>query len=559
MTDLTLREDPRFPRPTGPVCLVILDGVGLGPADAGNAWHLARTPVLDALMDGPVTGSLRAHGRAVGMPSDADMGNSEVGHNALGAGRIFEQGASLVQAALGSGEAFTGQAWRELVASPTRTLHLVGLWSDGNVHSHLDHAYRLIAQALADGLSRVRLHLLLDGRDVGETSALDYVGPLESRIAAWRAEGHDVAVASGGGRMVVTMDRYDADWRIVERGWRAHVHGEGRLFTSASAAIAAARAEQPGIGDQNLPPFVVASPDDPSRPAGPMADGDAVVLFNFRGDRAIQLTRAFETPADAPFPPFDRGRVPAVRFAGMTQYDGDLGLPRRFLVSPPRFTGTLGERLAAAGLRQLAVSETQKYGHVTYFFNGNRPEAFAPDHERYIEIPSDRVDFATRPWMKAAEVVDATLEALDAFAPAFVRVNLANGDMVGHTGRLLPAILAMEAVDLALGRLLEGVAQRGGLAVVLADHGNCEEMYERDPKTGAFRVGADGALRPRTSHTTNPVPLAITGPGAGTAWELDPTVERPGLANIAATCLNLLGFEAPADYAPSVLRPRLRS
>ncbi len=556
MTDtLALRPDPRFAAPLGPVCLIILDGVGLGPRDEGNAWHLARTPVLDALMDGPVTGALRAHGKAVGMPSDADRGTSEVGHNALGAGRVMEQGASLVQVALASGDAFHGEAWRALMASPTGTLHLVGLWSDGNVHSHIDHAYRLIERALADGMRRVRLHLLLDGRDVGETSALDYVGPLEARITAWRADGHDVSVASGGGRMGVTMDRYDADWRIVERGWRAHVQGEGRRFSSASEAILAARSEQPGISDQDLPAFIVADPADRSAPAGPMRDGDAVVLFNFRGDRAIQLTRAFETPFDAPFTHFDRVVVPAVLFAGMTQYDGDLGLPRRFLVSPPRFSGTLGERLAQAGLRQLAVSETQKFGHVTYFFNGNRPEAFAPALERYIEIPSDRVDFATRPWMKAAEVVDATLEALDAFAPAFVRVNLANGDMVGHTGRLLPSIIAMEAVDLALGRLLAGVAKRGGIAVVLADHGNCEEMYERDPKTGAFRRGPDGTPRPRTSHTTNPVPLAIVGPGAGEAWRIDATVAQPGLANIAATCLNLLGFAAPADFEPSVIAP----
>jgi 2,3-bisphosphoglycerate-independent phosphoglycerate mutase len=556
MTDpLALRQDPRFPAPSGPVCLVILDGVGLGPKDDGNAWHLARTPVLDGLMQGPVVGALRAHGKAVGLPSDADMGNSEVGHNALGAGRVLEQGASLVQAALASGDAFRGEAWRALMGAPSGTLHLVGLWSDGNVHSHVDHAYRLIAQALADGMRRVRLHLLLDGRDVGATSALEYVAPLEARIAAWRAEGHDVAVASGGGRMRVTMDRYDADWRIVERGWRAHVHGEGRLFASASEAIASARAEEAGVSDQDLPPFIVADPTDLSAPAGPMRDGDAVVLFNFRGDRAIQLTRAFETPADAPFHQFDRGFVPSVLFAGMTQYDGDLGLPRRFLVSPPRFSGTLGERLARAGLPQLAVSETQKYGHVTYFFNGNRPEAFAPALERYVEIPSDRVDFATRPWMKAAEVVDATLESLDDFAPAFVRVNLANGDMVGHTGRLLPSIIAMEAVDLALGRLLAGLAKRGGTAIVLADHGNCEEMYERDAKTGAFRLGPDGTPRPRTSHTTNPVPLAIVGPGAGSAWALDPSVARPGLANIAATCLNLLGLEAPPDFEPSLLRP----
>jgi 2,3-bisphosphoglycerate-independent phosphoglycerate mutase len=449
------------------------------------------------------------------------------------------------------------------MASPTKTLHLIGLWSDGNVHSHIAHAYRIVEQALGDGIERVRLHLLLDGRDVGETSALDYVEPLEARIAAWQAAGNDVAVASGGGRMRVTMDRYDADWRIVERGWHAHVLGRGRLFASASKAVATLRAEQPGVIDQNLPPFVIGAPDKAETPAGPIGDGDGVLFFNFRGDRAIQISRAFETPAEASFPFFERERVPQCIYAGMMQYDGDLQLPRRFLVSPPRFDRTVGEYLAANGRRQLAISETQKFGHVTYFFNGNRPEAFAPPLERYIEIPSDRVDFATRPWMKAAEIVDAALEACDDFQPSFVRMNLANGDMVGHTGRLLSAILAMEAVDLSLGRLLEGIAARKGTAIILADHGNCEEMFERD-KSGAFKVGADGRRKARTSHTTHPVPLIIVGPDAGRTFRLAPSVsgpdttpaaDAPGLANIAATCLNLLGFQPPSDYAPSVVIP----
>jgi 2,3-bisphosphoglycerate-independent phosphoglycerate mutase len=548
--DLKLSPHPILGRPEGPLFLIVLDGVGLGPADDGNAWHLARTPVLDALMKGPVVGALKAHGTAVGLPSDGDMGNSEVGHNALGAGRIFEQGAKLVQAALENGSAFESETWRALTTPATETLHLIGLWSDGNVHSHVAHAYRVAARALAEGVRRVRFHVLLDGRDVGETSALEYVAPLEAWIAERRAEGHDVAIASGGGRMRVTMDRYDADWAIVERGWRAHVLGEARRFSSATAAIETFRSEDPGVIDQNLPAFVVASAD--GGPVGPIVDGDAVLFFNFRGDRAIQISKAFESPAAGPFPHFDRVRVPAVTYAGMMQYDGDLKLPQLYLVSPPRFSRTLGEYLARNGLRQLAVSETQKFGHVTYFFNGNRPDPFSPALERYIEIPSDRVDFATRPWMKAAEIVDATLEACDTFRPDFVRINLANGDMVGHTGRLLSAILAMEAVDLSLGRLLEGIAARHGTAIVLADHGNCEEMFERD-KQGAFRVEPSGRRKPRTSHTTHPVPLIITGPGARERYRLRAHAQYGGLANVAATCLNLLGYAAPADYAESLI------
>jgi 2,3-bisphosphoglycerate-independent phosphoglycerate mutase len=555
MSLLDLSPHPIFKPAPGPVVLVVLDGVGLGPLDEGNAWHLARTPVLDALVRTPVYGSLRASGRAVGLPSDEDIGNSEVGHNALGAGRIFDQGSKLVGQAISTGELWQGAAWRWAI-EPLRggpgTLHLVGLWSDGNVHAHIDHAYAMIERALLEGVRRVRLHLLLDGRDVGETSALDYLEPLEARIAQWRAAGHDVLVASGGGRMKVTMDRYEADWRIVERGWRAHVLGDARRFTAASEAVRAFRAETPGVIDQNLPAFTIADPHDPSAPAGTIDDGDTVLLFNFRGDRAIELTRAFEAPPGA-FAPFARERVPAVRFAGMMQYDGDLKLPARFLVAPPRIEGSVGELLARAGRRQLALSETQKFGHVTYFFNGNNSQPFAPELERYVEIPSDRVDFSERPWMKAAEITDETLASIDLFRPDFVRINYPNGDMVGHTGQLLPAIVSMEAVDLSLGRLLAGLATRNATAIVLADHGNCEEMIERDKKSGKLLAGADGRPKPRTSHTTNPVPCAIVGPGAGVVYHWA-APDDAGLSNVAATCLELLGFAVPDGYRPSLIR-----
>ncbi len=552
--DWKLQEHPFLRPPEGPVCLIVLDGVGLGPTDQGNAWYQARTPYLDELVAGPVSGRLQAHGTAVGMPSDDDMGNSEVGHNALGAGRVFDQGAKRVGAAIESGSLFEGDAWRWLAETwrAGGTLHLMGLWSDGNVHSHVDHAYALMERAVAEGCKRVRLHLLLDGRDVGETSALEYVDPLEVRLQGLRDRGVDARVASGGGRMVTTMDRYEADWAIVERGWRAHVHGEGRQFASATEAIETYRREKRGVIDQNLPPFVVAADGEP---VGRIVDGDAVVFFNFRGDRAIEITRAFETPADQPFP-FDRGAVPEVRFAGMMRYDGDLGLPRQFLVSPPSIDRTLPEYLARNGLRQLAVSETQKFGHVTYFFNGNNSGKFDQELERWVEIPSDQVDFSERPWMKAAEITDAVLAHVDAFRPHFVRVNFANGDMVGHTGRLRPALVAMEALDLCLERLVDGLLERGAICVITADHGNCEEMFERDKKTGSLIPLNDGSsYKARTSHTLNPVPCVIVGGGAGTRFHWDGDVRRPGLANLAATCLNLLGLQAPDDYLPPVIAP----
>jgi 2,3-bisphosphoglycerate-independent phosphoglycerate mutase len=539
-----LVSHPQFSAPEGPVVLVILDGVGLGPLDEGNAWHLARTPVLDNLMTSAVRGSLKAHGPAVGLPGEDDLGNSEVGHNALGAGRIFDQGAKLVSQAIASRRLFEGEAWRGLVHGAP-TLHLIGLWSDGNVHSHIEHAYALVEEALREGC-RVRLHLLLDGRDVPPTSALEYVEPLEEKIAAWRGRGHDVAVASGGGRMKVTMDRYEADWKMVELGWKTHVLGEGRRFPSLSQAIVTLR-EETGADDQNLPAFVIGE----EAPNGPIRDGDSVIFFNFRGDRAIEISRAFDAP-EGQFSPFERGLVPKVRYAGMMQYDGDLKIPRNYLVEPPAIDATLGEYLAATGKRQLAISETQKFGHVTYFFNGNNSEPFSRELERYVEIPSDTVDFSERPGMKAAEIVDRCLAEIDAFRPDFVRINLPNGDMVGHTGHLNAAILAMESVDLSLGRLLKGLEKRRATVIVLADHGNCEEMVERDKKTGALKRDKQGRFVPRTSHTTNPVPCVIVGPRAGRGYVWAGPSDA-GLANVAATCLLLLGLRPPADYQPPLI------
>lgn len=541
MHEWTLKPGPR-PAVAGPVVVVVLDGVGLGPQDAGNAFHLARTPVLDRLMAAGCV-PLAAHGKAVGLPSNEDMGNSEVGHNAMGAGRVFAQGASLVEQALESGRIW-GPTWQWLIGGGT--LHLLGLLSDGNVHSHERHLHALLRRAAADGVARVRVHALLDGRDVSEQSALIYSERLENLLTELSRDGRDYRVASGGGRMLVTMDRYEADWAMVARGWALHVRGEGPRFASLSAAIQAARAAQPGLSDQYLPGFVVA---DEAGPVGPIQAGDGVCLFNFRGDRAIEISRAF---TEATLTTFDRGPLPVLRFAGMMQYDGDLQLPERFLVEPPAIERTLGEYLAHNGVPQYACSETQKFGHVTFFWNGNRSGRFSEALETYEEITSDRVSFEERPWMKAAEITDATLNALKSGRFRHARINYPNGDMVGHTGHLGAAIVAVEAVDLALGRLLAGIAQLGGVALVTADHGNCDEMFQRH-KDGTFDRDANGRPRVRTSHTLNPVPLCLFDPRGQVQARLSATVPEPRLANLAATVLELLGFAAPEDYEPSLL------
>ena len=346
--------------------------------------------------------------------------------------------------------------------------------------------------------------------------------------------------------MVTTMDRYEADWSVVERGWNAHVHGQARRFGTAREAIETFRAEDAGLIDQFLPPFVIAQG---GAPAGPMRDGDAVVLFNFRGDRALEISRAFEEGKQ--FDKFERGRVPDLLYAGMTLYDGDLNIPKTYLVPPPAIERTLGEYLARTGVRQFACSETHKYGHVTYFWNGNRGGKFDERLETYVELPSDRVLFEQRPWMQAAQITDKTLEALASGDFRFLRINFANGDMVGHSGLMEPTVIAVEAVDLCLARLIRGIDAHDGTLIALADHGNADDMVERD-RHGQPKLDAAGQPRRRTSHSLNPGPFVVYR-RRGAALKLRQDLPQAGLSNVAATVLELLGFAPPTDYDPSLL------
>lgn len=536
----------------GPLVLVIMDGMGIGKENEGNAFFLARTPNLDRLMKSCPYTTLKAHGTAVGLPSDADMGNSEVGHNALGAGRIFDQGAKLVSTAIDTGEVFKTHVWKELLEKPLKSgnaMHFIGLLSDGNVHSHINHLFSIIERAASEGVKKVMVHILLDGRDVPETSANLYIDQLEEFLAKFTAQGMNYRIASGGGRMVTTMDRYEADWEIVKRGWEAHVLGKARPFNSAMEALETFRREDPGVIDQYLPAFTVV---DGKGPVGTIEDGDSVVLFNFRGDRAIELTKAFEMKE---FKYFDRVRRPEVTFAGMMQYDGDLRIPAKFLVNPPRIDNTISEYLVASGVRQYAISETQKFGHVTYFWNGNRTEKFDEASETYFEVPSDRVEFNERPWMKGAEITDKVIETIEAGGYDFIRLNYPNGDMVGHTGDLEAAIIAAETVDICLKRLLEAVEKSGGIAFITADHGNLDEMFEVDAKSGEFqRDKTTGKLKSKTAHTLNPVPVIIYDPEFKDEYEINRELKNPGLGNVAATLLNLMGFDAPEGFLPSIIK-----
>ena len=558
MTDFKLEPHPQFAGIDGPLVLVILDGVGLyrGRAEGyqANAFDLAATPNLDRLFaTAPVFRRLAAHGRAVGLPSDDDMGNSEVGHNAMGAGRIFEQGAKLVDQAIASGALFRGPVWQRLVDNVIdhgSTFHLIGLLSDGNVHSHVRHLEALLARLAADGVRRVRVHPLADGRDVDPVTYHLYLERLEAVLRELVRAGVDAAVASGGGRMRITMDRYNADWEMVRLGWQTHVLGRGRGFASAQQAVAELRAESPAVIDQDLPPFVVVGED--GRPVGPIVDGDSVVFFNFRGDRALEISRAF---TEREFAHFDRERWPRVEYAGMMEYDGDLRIPEAYLVDPPAISRTVSEYLVHNQVSQLAVAETQKFGHVTYFWNGNNSEKFDAALEEWVEIPSDRLPFEQAPAMKAREVCGVIVDRLAQGRHHFLRVNFANGDMVGHTGVLAAAVAAMEVVDECVGVIERAVAAAGGTLIVTADHGNLDMMWEVDAATGEVKRRADGSPVIKTSHTLNPVPWLLTGAAAG-RFEADPAVERPGLGNLAASLLLLLGFAPPPDYLPALIRQR---
>lgn len=520
-----------------PVVLIVMDGVGINEDEFGNAVKAANTPTLDMLMDSYPNTSIKAHGTAVGLPSDDDMGNSEVGHNALGCGQIYSQGAKLVNESIASGKLYTSDTWKRVIDNCTghkSTLHFIGLLSDGNVHSNIAHLKAMIEKAKEYKVSKVRVHALLDGRDVLATSALEYVDDLEKLLKKLNDNTFDARIASGGGRMKITMDRYEANWDMVSLGWDTHVLGKGRQFDNASAAISTYRDELPGVIDQDLPPFVVA---EDGKPVGPIKDNDSVILFNFRGDRAIELSMAFDYEN---LNKFDRGPRPNVVYCGMLQYDGDLKLPENFLVAPPDIKNTMSEHLVKHGIRQYAVSETQKYGHVTYFWNGNRSGKFDDKLETFFEVPSDRVSFDERPWMKSAEITDELIKALRSRRYDFLRANYPNGDMVGHTGSFNATKIAVETVDLGLTRLLKAVDEVDAILIVTADHGNADEMYEK---------AKGGTAKAKTSHTLNPVPFIIYDK------KETHTIKSGsfGLANVAATVTDLLGLDHPDMWEESML------
>lgn len=545
---MTLPAHPSIPKPDGPVMVCILDGWGVNVEDQYNAVFSAETPNTDRLKAiAERYRTVKAHGTAVGLPSDADMGNSEVGHNALGSGQVVDQGARLVDLALSTGKMYEGAGWKLISeAFPGHTVHFIGLLSDGGVHSRYDQLVGCIKGAVERGAKRIRVHVLTDGRDVPDGSSVTFVQQLEEDLKAL-SDKCDAKIASGGGRMNITMDRYEADWSMVKRGWDAHVLGEApNKFKDAVTAVKTLRGspEEP-VSDQYLGAFVIVGDD--GKPVGTIEDGDAVVLFNFRADRMVEMSKAFEYPD---FDIFDRVRYPKdLKFVGMMQYDGDLLLPKTFLVPPPEIKGVSGEYLTKNGISTFACSETQKFGHVTFFWNGNRSGYFDSALETYLEVPSDNCPFNQKPDMKAIEIMEAGKEALRSGKYKMVRLNFANPDMVGHTGDLKASIRACAIVDECVGELLKVVDEVNGRFLVTSDHGNSDDMVQREKKSLKPLLDKDsGKPLPLTSHTLAPVPVYVGGKGLPDNVVMRTDLPDAGLANITATYINLLGLQAPENY-----------
>ena len=518
-----------------PVVLVVMDGVGWTDKDHGNAVLHSYKPQIDELMTKWPHTTIKASGTAVGLPSDEDMGNSEVGHNALGCGQIYSQGAKLVNESIESGDIYKSNAWVGAVKYAKEhngKLNFLGLLSDGNVHSNIAHLIAMIKEAKKEGIKEVRVHALLDGRDVPETSALQYVDQLEEVFKEVNDDTFHGCIASGGGRMVITMDRYEADWSMVEKGWHIHVMGDGRMFNSAREAIETYRKEG-NFTDQYLPGFVIAKD---GKPVGTIDDGDSVILYNFRGDRAVEISKCFDYMDH--FDKFDMVKKPKVYYAGMLQYDGDLHLPTNFLVEPPHIEHTMSEYLVKKNVKSYACSETQKFGHMTYFWNGNRSEKFSKELEDWEEVPSDVIPFDQKPWMKATEVTEKMEEAILSGKYQFLRCNYPNGDMVGHTGNYEATIIGVESVDLNLKRVMDACRKMDYTLIVVADHGNSDEMIDKSGK-------------PKTSHSLAVVPFAIYNGPEGTEMKEGDF----GLANVAATVVKLLGFtDAPKEWLEPIIK-----
>lgn len=499
-----------------PVALIIMDGYGYGDtADPNNAVQIARTPVIDGLKQKFPATHIFASGEYVGLP-DGQMGNSEVGHTNIGAGRIIYQNLTRITKAIKDGDFFANKVLlgvTDAVKAKGGALHLMGLVSPGGVHSHSEHLYGLLELAAKQGIEKVYVHAFLDGRDVDPSSAAEYVAELQSKIDEIGCG----TIATLSGRYYA-MDR-DNRWERVQKAYDAIARGEGVAADDAVEAVKASYAQN--VTDEFVVPVVVGAYKG-------VNEGDGVIFFNFRPDRARELTHAF---TDAEFSGFPRKDVKPA-FATMTQYEEGLNVEVAY--PPESIANTLGEVIAQNGMTQLRIAETEKYAHVTFFFNGGVEEPY--EGEDRILVPSPKVaTYDLQPEMSALEVTDKVVEAIRSGKYDFIILNYANGDMVGHTGVIEAAVKAVETVDTCVGRFVEAIREVGGEVCITADHGNADKMV--DMETGA----------PFTAHTTNPVPFIVVSDRVG--WIAD----EGALCDIAPTMLTLAGMKIPAEMTGSSL------
>ena len=508
----------------GPLALIILDGFGHSPRREGNAVALARMPFYDELLERYPHTLIEASGECVGLPPGV-MGNSNVGHLCMGAGRVVRTDIERINHEIATGEFQQNLALNAAIESALkhdRALHLMGLTSDGLVHSSQEHAYALLRMAAERGLRRVYVHPFLDGRDTPPSSAQIYVAAMQAKCA--QVGVGEVATVCG---RYYAMDR-DKRWERTSRAYRLLVHGEGERATDPVEAIK--KSYERGVTDEFVEPAVVTRAD--GSPVATIADGDSVIFFNFRADRARQLTSALAVPG---FDDFDVTGRPHAHFVCFAVYDKTYPLPVAFPPAQP--TNILAEVFAAAGVRNYRMAETEKYAHVTYFFNGGAEREFA--HERRLLVPSPQVaTYDLQPEMSAYKVTDKILRAIDdGETDAFI-INFANPDMVGHTGNLQKTIEAVQHVDNCLGWITKALRPLGGRAIITADHGNCEQMI--DPATG----------QPHTAHTSNLVPFVLVDEASRGA-----TLREGGaLEDVAPTMLALLGLSKPAEMTGRDLR-----
>jgi 2,3-bisphosphoglycerate-independent phosphoglycerate mutase len=535
----------------GPVVLVIMDGVGLSPFWEGNALAQAHDENLTKLMRDYPWVRLGASGSHVGLP-DGQMGNSEVGHYIMGAGRVMKQALPMVDEAFETGELFEGQTWKDAVKNVldnNSKMHFIGIFSDGRVHGDMHHMFKMITQADKEGVQRVRVHPLSDGRDVPARSEPKYINMLEDFLKPFNEKGRDYKIASGGGRTYVTADRYWSDPDMLKRGLSAHVRGTARPFHSALEAIETFRREDSEVDDQWLPEYTIVGDD--GQPVGKMEDGDTVIYNDFRADRAIEFSEMMTLP-DSEFPHFERGSMPKVYYAGMVEYDQDRHIPKHDLVEPVSVDNVLAQFEVEHGLRRFVISESIKFGHVTFYFNGNKKGRFSDELEEYVDIPNKTAEPWQFPWMNSDDVTDVAIEKIKSGELQSVLINYPNGDIVGHEARLQSSIVAVEAVDIALGRLMRAVDEAGGVLLVTADHGNVEENEYLDMEGNP--IIEDNETVRKTSHTTNPVPFIIYDNTENKdKWRMKEQKDDFGLANIASTIAAFHGLTAPSEWEEGLI------